>query len=48
MDLQEIQEKLNILLEGTERKVVFWYDDDAAYAEELISLNWLEVARLSN
>ena len=34
MDLQEIQDKLNTLLDGTERKIVFWYDDDAAYTEE--------------
>lgn len=38
MDLQEIQDKLNILLEGAERKIVFWYDDDAAYAEEIDQL----------
>lgn len=38
MDLQEIQDKLNILLEGTERKIVFWYDDDAAYVEEIDQL----------
>ena len=38
MDLQEIQDKLNILLNGTERKIVFWYDDDAAYAEEVDQL----------
>ena len=35
MDLQEIQDKLNTLLGGTERKIVFWYDDDAAYAEDV-------------
>ncbi len=35
MDLQEIQDKLNGLLEGSERKIVFWYDDDAAYTEEI-------------
>lgn len=35
MDLQEIQEKLNALLDGLERKIVFWYDDDAAYVEEI-------------
>lgn len=22
-------------MDGTERKIVFWYDDDAAYAEEV-------------
>lgn len=38
MDLQEIQDKLNTLLEGTERKIVFWYDDDAAYADEIDQL----------
>ncbi len=38
MDLQEIQDKLNTLLDGTERKIVFWYDDDAAYAEEVEQL----------
>lgn len=38
MDLKEIQEKLNILLEGTERKIVFWYDDDASYADEVEKL----------
>lgn len=38
MDLQEIQDKLNILLQGTERRLVFWYDDDAAYAEEIDQL----------
>ena len=31
MELQDIQNKLNILLSGTDRKIVFWYDDDAAY-----------------
>lgn len=35
MDLQEIQDKLNTLLQGTERKIAFWYDDDAAYAEDI-------------
>lgn len=38
MDLQEIQDKLNTLLDGTERKIIFWYDDDAAYAEEVEQL----------
>lgn len=30
MELQDIQNKLNILLSGIDRKIVFWYDDDAA------------------
>ena len=38
MDLQEIQDKLNELFEGSDRKIVFWYDDDAAYAEEIDQL----------
>lgn len=38
MDLQEIQDKLNTLLQGTERKIVFWYDDDGAYAEDISQL----------
>lgn len=38
MDLQEIQDKLNTLLDGTERRIVFWYDDDAAYSEEVDQL----------
>jgi len=44
MDLQEIQDKLNTLLDGTERKIVFWYDDDAAYNEEV---DQLQLARES-
>lgn len=35
MNLQEIQDKLNILLNSPERKIVFWYDDDASYEDEI-------------
>ena len=42
MDLQEIQNKLNTLLAGTERKIVFWYDDDAAYVEDIANLELAE------
>ncbi len=35
MDLQEIQDKLNTLMEGSERRIVFWYDDDAQYADDI-------------
>lgn len=35
MNIQDIQEKINMLLSGTERKIVFWYDDDASYVEEI-------------
>ena len=38
MDLQEIQDKLNTLLDGEGRKIVFWYDDDGAYSEEIDQL----------
>lgn len=38
MDLQEIQSKLNTLLAGTDRKIVFWYDDDASYVEDIDSI----------
>ncbi len=38
MDLQEIQNKLNILLDRSERKIVFWYDDDASYEDEIDQL----------
>ena len=35
MDLQDIQNKLGELYEGEGRKIVFWYDDDASYQEEI-------------
>ncbi|RMC93038.1 BREX-1 system phosphatase PglZ type A [Clostridium autoethanogenum] len=35
MNLTEIQNKINTLLDGTERKIVFWYDDDAEYQEDI-------------
>lgn len=38
MELQDIQEKINNLLAGTERKIVFWYDDDASYADDIDAL----------
>ena len=38
MEQQEIQDKLNALLSGDERRIVFWYDDDASYEEELRAL----------
>ena len=38
MELQDIQNKLNLMLSGTERKIVFWYDDDAAYEEDIEQL----------
>ncbi len=38
MELQDIQEKINNLLAGTERKIVFGYDDDASYADDIDAL----------
>ena len=35
MDLKEIQDKLNQMLIGNGRKLVFWYDDDASYEENI-------------
>ena len=35
MDLQEIQDKLNDLFDSDERRIVFWYDDDAQYAGDI-------------
>ena len=46
MEFQEIQDKLNALLTGDKRKVVFWYDDDAAYAEEVDNLQLGENCKL--
>ena len=40
-DIQEVQNKLNTLLEGSERKIVFWYDDDASYVDEIDNLEKL-------
>lgn len=42
MDLQEIQSKLDMLLSGTERKIVFWYDDDGAYEEDIDAIRLAE------
>lgn len=42
MDLQEIQNKLNAFFEVPERKIVFWYDDDAAYEGDVDSLQLSE------
>jgi len=38
MDLLEIQNKLNNLLSGVERKIVFWYDEDGEYLEDIENL----------
>ncbi len=46
MEFQEIQDKINALLTGDKRKVVFWYDDDASYAEEVDNLQLGENCKL--
>ena len=46
MDFQEIQDKLNTLLSGERRRVVFWYDDDGSYETEIDKLRFGENCRL--
>ena len=45
MNLQEITEKINLLLSGESgssffdgRRIVFWYDEDAEYIDEIDSI----------
>ena len=45
MDLKEIQDKLNSMLTGTGRKLVFWYDDDGSYEENIHALLLLRDAK---
>ena len=45
MDLRMIQEKLNEEFRSSDRKLVFWYDDNAEFAEEVDSLQ-LDNAKL--
>lgn len=45
MNLQAIQKKLNDEFNGSERKLVFWYDDKAEFTEEIDSLK-LENAKI--
>ncbi len=35
MDIKAIQDKLNEIISSGGRKIVFWYDDDASYVEEI-------------
>ena len=46
MELKEIQDKLNAMLAGDKRKVVFWYDDDGSYADEIDNLQLGENCKL--
>ncbi|KUO77764.1 MAG: hypothetical protein APF81_01450 [Desulfosporosinus sp. BRH_c37] len=43
MNLQTIQEKLNEEFRSSDRKLVFWYDDNAEFAEEIDSLQLTNV-----
>ncbi len=50
MELTDIQIKLNHFLVEGERKIIFWYDDDASYADEIDSLqldNSCEIIKLN-
>lgn len=42
MDIKEIQDKLNNLLGGVERKIIFWYDDDASYVDDIDNLQLVD------
>jgi len=46
MDFQDITGKLNELLSGDGRKIVFWYDDDASYAEDVKEMELAGDAKL--
>ena len=46
MDLSGVQEKLNEMLTGTGRKLVFWYDDDASYEDSIRDFVLAEGAKL--
>lgn len=53
MDLQEIGEKINLLLSGGSlsslcdgRKIVFWYDEDAEYTDEIDNITLAEGYKL--
>lgn len=39
MELHDIENKLNMLLTGSDRKIVFWYDDDAEYEEDIQNIH---------
>lgn len=46
MNQRDVQDKLNSLLTGSGRKIVFWYDDDAAYEENIHDFELAEGVKL--
>ena len=46
MDKHQLEEKLNSLLNDTDRKIVFWYDDDASYADDIDQLQLSDGSRI--
>ncbi|MCM1133894.1 MAG: BREX-1 system phosphatase PglZ type A, partial [Ruminococcus flavefaciens] len=45
LNLKQITDKLNAEFAGEERKIIFWYDDNAEFADEIDSLE-LENAKI--
>ena len=46
MDIKQIQDKLNEMLSGTGRRLVFWYDDDASYEDSIHDIVLADGAKL--
>ena len=40
LNLKQITDKLNTEFAGDTRKLVFWYDDKAEFADDIIHWNW--------
>lgn len=45
MELHDIENKLNMLLTGSGRKIVFWYDEDAEYEEDIQNIHLADGAK---
>ena len=46
MEIKQIQDKLNEMLSGTGRRLVFWYDDDASYEDSIHDIVLADGAKL--
>ena len=48
LNLKQITDKLNAQLRGESRKLVFWYDDNAEFADDIntIELEYAKVLKL--